>query len=142
MDENYIVYIRTDTESRVIEVNSSAFLNNTTEWIQIDEGVGDKYHHAQGNYLEKGLMDENGMFNYKYVYGAVDEIHESEKAEVVFKQKRVQEIRQRLLEIDTESIRPLRATADGSATEFDTQKLATLEQEATALRTELASLYK
>ena len=55
-------------------------------------------------------------------------------------ERRVQEIKQRLSEIDTESIRPLRATVDGSATEFDTQKLATLEAEARGLRTELKSL--
>ena len=59
---------------------------------------------------------------------------------IIEKERRVQEIRQRLSEIDAESIRPLRATVDGSATEFDTQKLAALEQEATALRAELASL--
>ena len=59
---------------------------------------------------------------------------------IIEKERRVQEIRQRLSEIDTESIRPLRATVDGSASEFDTQKLAALEQEAMALRTELASL--
>lgn len=59
---------------------------------------------------------------------------------IIENERRVQEIKQRLAEIDTESIRPLRATADGSATEFDTQKLATLETEAQALRTELKSL--
>lgn len=55
-------------------------------------------------------------------------------------ERRVQEIKQRLAEIDTESIRPLRATVDGSATEFDTQKLATLETEAQNLRAELNAL--
>lgn len=55
-------------------------------------------------------------------------------------ERRVQEIKQRLAEIDTESIRPLRATVDGSASEFDTQKLATLETEAQALRTEMGLL--
>lgn len=55
-------------------------------------------------------------------------------------ERRVQEIKQRLAEIDTESIRPLRATADGSATTFDAEKLTALEQEATALRIELKSL--
>ena len=59
---------------------------------------------------------------------------------IIEKERRVQEIRQRLSEIDTESIRPLRATVDGSAAEFDTQKLTALEQEATALRTEMKSL--
>ena len=60
--------------------------------------------------------------------------------QIIENERRVQEIKQRLSEIDTESIRPLRATVDGSASEFDTLKLAALEQEATALRTELASL--
>ena len=59
---------------------------------------------------------------------------------IIENERSVQEIKQRLAEIDTESIRPLRATVDGSATEFDTLKLSALEQEATVLRTELASL--
>ena len=59
---------------------------------------------------------------------------------IIENERRVQEIKQRLSEIDTESIRPLRATVDGSATTFDAEKLTALEQEATALRIELKSL--
>ena len=59
---------------------------------------------------------------------------------IIENERRVQEIKQRLAEIDTESIRPLRATVDGSATTFDAEKLTALEQEATALRIELKSL--
>ena len=59
---------------------------------------------------------------------------------IIENERRVQEIKQRLSEIDTESVRPLRATVDGSATEFDTQKLATLEAEAQNLRAELNTL--
>ena len=44
----------------------------------------------------------------------------------------------RLAEIDLLSIRPLRAVADNSATEFDKRKLATLDREAADLRAELA----
>ena len=79
MDENYIVYIKTDTENRIIAINSSAFLFDATGWTQIDEGIGDKFHHAQGNYLEKGLVDEHGRYNYRYVDGRVVETPESEK---------------------------------------------------------------
>jgi len=78
--DNYIVYVKTDTENRIIAVNSSAFLTDITNWIQIDEGVGDKYHHAQGNYLEKGLMDENYLYNYKLIGGTVVERTAEEKA--------------------------------------------------------------
>ena len=80
--DNYIVYIKTDTENRIISINSSAFLFDVTGWTQIDEGLGDKFHHAQGNYLEKGLVDEHGRYNYRYVDGQVVEIPESEKPPV------------------------------------------------------------
>jgi hypothetical protein len=46
----------------------------------------------------------------------------------------------RLAEIDLLSIRPLRAVADGSATDFDKQKLAALDSEATEQRAELAEM--
>lgn len=60
------VYIQTDINKIVTAINSSIFLQDTTGWIEIDEGNGDKYAHAQSQYLTKGLMDEKGRFNYKY----------------------------------------------------------------------------
>ena len=54
------------------------------------------------------------------------------------KQARMTEIKSRLLEIDLESVRPLRARVYGTATLEDDAKLAALEQEAEALRAELA----
>ena len=51
MEEQYTVYIRTDAAGRIVEINSSAFLADTAGWTAIDEGYGDKYHHAQGNYF-------------------------------------------------------------------------------------------
>jgi len=77
--DNYIVYVKTDTENRIIAINSSAFLFDATGWIQIDEGIGDKYHHAQGNYFKKGLIDEYGCYNYKLVDGVVIERTQEEK---------------------------------------------------------------
>lgn len=55
-------------------------------------------------------------------------------------EQRKQEIYARLNAIDTESLRPLRAIARGTATDYDTEKLKALEDEAVALRQELASL--
>jgi hypothetical protein len=46
----------------------------------------------------------------------------------------------RLAEIDTASVRPLRAIAQGEGVEADHAKLAALDSEAAALRTELAGL--
>ena len=72
MDE-YIVYIRVDDAGRVVDINSSAFVQDTDGWVQIDSGHGDRYHHAQGNYLPRPLMDERGVYRYKLADGAVVE---------------------------------------------------------------------
>lgn len=70
MDEDsYKVYAKVDENGIIIAINSDAFLTDTTNWTEIDEGEGDKYHHAQNNYLPAGLTDENGIFNYKLVDG-------------------------------------------------------------------------
>ena len=50
------------------------------------------------------------------------------------------EIARRFAEIDRERIRPLAAIAAGTATDEDRNRLAALEEEATALRTELSGL--
>lgn len=78
--DSYIVYIRIDDQSRVLEINSSAFLADTEGWTQIDEGWGDKYHHAQGNYLDGPLYDDNGIPRYKLDRGRVVERTEEEIA--------------------------------------------------------------
>lgn len=63
----YIVYVRTNSNSYITEVNSSAFLTDTTVWVEIDSGYGDKYHHAQNNYFEKPIMTMGGAYQYKLV---------------------------------------------------------------------------
>ena len=44
--ELYTVYIQIDDASRIIAINSSAFLPSTEGWVAIDSGAGDRYHHA------------------------------------------------------------------------------------------------
>lgn len=65
----YQVFAKTDNFGRIIAINSSAFLADAKGWTQIDEGHGDRYAHAQGNYLEKPIMDERGIYRYKLVDG-------------------------------------------------------------------------
>lgn len=69
----YIVYVKTDDQSRIIAVNSSAFLTDVTGWVEIDSGFGDKYHHAQGNYFAKPIYDDNGVCRYTLVDGQPEE---------------------------------------------------------------------
>ena len=72
------VYIKTDSAGNITDVNSNIFLSDVTDWTEIDEGAGDKYAHAQGNYFEKPLTDDNGIYRYKYLGGAVYEKTEEE----------------------------------------------------------------
>lgn len=65
----YAVLVRTDEQNRITEINSSAFVDAAEGWIKIAEGRGDKFHHAQGNYLPKPLMDERGVYRYKLEEG-------------------------------------------------------------------------
>lgn len=73
------VYVKTNEENYITEINSEIFLVDTEGYIEIDEGEGDKYAHAQGNYLDKPVCDEQGRYNYKYVDGEVIEITEEDK---------------------------------------------------------------
>lgn len=61
----YTVYVKSDEQNRITDVNSSAFLTATSGWKEIDSGYGDKYHHAYGNYFDKPIMDERGICRYK-----------------------------------------------------------------------------
>lgn len=71
LPELYTVYIKIDDASRIIAINSSAFLPSTEGWVAIDRGLGDRYHHAQGNYFSKPIYEERGIPIYKYVDGEV-----------------------------------------------------------------------
>ena len=88
----YTVYAKTDDRNVITAINSSAFLTDTTNWMEIDEGEGDKYHHAQNNYLTSGLTDENGIFNYKLTDGKPKLRTSEEKAPELERIAAVQEI--------------------------------------------------
>lgn len=72
------VYSRVDDKGRVLEVGSSAFLRDLDGWIEIDQGAGDRYQHAQANYLPRPLLDERGICRYKLIDGALVERTEAE----------------------------------------------------------------
>jgi hypothetical protein len=78
MEYNKIkVYIKINEENEVIEINSKIFIKDTSNWIFIDEGEGDKYAHAQSQYFAKPLITDNGTYQYRYVNGQVRENNES-----------------------------------------------------------------
>lgn len=69
----YKVYVKQDESGNIIAINSDAFLFDLTGWTLIDEGEGDKYHHAQGNYFQQPIMTTEGVYRYKLVDGKVIE---------------------------------------------------------------------
>lgn len=76
--KNYIVYVKKDQKERITAVNSSAFLSGVNGWTEIDQGVGDKYHHAQGNYFDQPIYTEDGIPRYKLQDGKAVERTEEE----------------------------------------------------------------
>lgn len=75
------VYVKTDESDQIIAINSSAFLQDTDGWVKIDEGYGDRYHHAQGNYFLMPIMDEQGAYRFKLENGKVLERTKEEMGE-------------------------------------------------------------
>ena len=65
----YIVYAKPNDSGYITAVNSSAFLTDTTGWVEIDKGYGDRFHHAQGNYFPEAIMTMGGAYRYKLVDG-------------------------------------------------------------------------
>ena len=90
----YKVFAKLNENNIITAINSSAFLPDTTDWTEIDEGTGDRYHHAQGNYLPLGLVDSNGSYNYKYVDGGLivrtDEEKKAEREALLLPQRKAQ----------------------------------------------------
>lgn len=80
MENEYKVYVSLQN-GYITSINSEIFLlqEEMDAMTEIDKGQGDKYAHAQSQYLEKGLVDEQGRYNYKFVDGKVIEVAEAEK---------------------------------------------------------------
>lgn len=79
--ESCKVLVQTDEAGRVTAINSDAFVSGDG-WTAIDEGEGDRFHHAQNNYLLKPLYDEHGIPRYKLQDGkAVERTQEEMDAD-------------------------------------------------------------
>lgn len=76
----YKVYAKIENE-RIVDVNSDAFLQCFDGWAQIDEGAGDKYHHAKGNYFDKPITN-NPDQTHNYRYDGDGKYHQATDAEL------------------------------------------------------------
>ena len=81
MEEKSKVYIRLDSENRIISCEGGYTMQNIddiSKWTLIDEGEGDKYNLCQSNYFEKPLTDDRGIYRYKYIDGEINERSQEE----------------------------------------------------------------
>lgn len=80
MNNKYKVYVSLQ-DGYITSINSEIFLSQDEiqTMTEIDQGQGDKYAHAQSQYLEKELVDNHGRYNYKFLEGKVVEVAEEEK---------------------------------------------------------------
>ena len=74
------VFIKTDSQDRITAVNSEIFISDLSGWTEIDSGDGDRFVHAQGNSPPKSVIDDNGIYRYKFENGAICERSEEEMA--------------------------------------------------------------
>lgn len=66
------VYVLPDAEGRITRIDGGYTISNIkdfTNWVLIDEGYGDRYNLCQGNYFDKPIMDDRGIYRYKLVDG-------------------------------------------------------------------------
>ena len=71
MEEKIKVYIKINENNEIIEVGSSVFIEDFSKWIYVDEGIGDKFAHAQNQYLENPIVNDAGFYNYTYENGKI-----------------------------------------------------------------------
>ncbi|MBQ0167842.1 MAG: hypothetical protein KBT02_12110 [Treponema sp.] len=73
MDQNKsLVYAKVDDKNRITAIDGGYTIGNIkdfSEWVFVDEGAGDKYNLCQGNYLDKPITDDRGIYRYKLVGG-------------------------------------------------------------------------
>lgn len=73
------VYVRVDDHSRIVRCEGGYTTPmDLADWIQIDEGVGDKYNLCQSNYFDGGIYTSDGIPKYKLVDGQPVERTEEE----------------------------------------------------------------
>ena len=68
------VYVKVNSSDEIIAIMSSLFLTNDEDWICVDEGVGDRFVHAQSRYLNKPIFNQNGKPNYKLINETIQDV--------------------------------------------------------------------
>lgn len=72
------VYVKLDEHSRIIGCEGGYTTpSDLSDWVEIDEGYGDRYNLCQSNYFEKALRTYDGIPQYRLADGKpVERTHE------------------------------------------------------------------
>lgn len=106
MEETPInVYIKTNSKNEIVEINSEIFIADFTGWKPIDAGFGDKYAHAQGNYLEKSIVDDYGNYNYIYIDKKILDNPHPNAETIANLNQQITELKQQLANTDYQAIK-------------------------------------
>ena len=75
----HAVYAKIDKHGGILDIGSDVFLSPQDvaegDWITIDAGNGDRYVHAQGNYLPGRTLDDEGNPRYAVIADDDNRIH-------------------------------------------------------------------
>jgi hypothetical protein len=84
MDEinTYSVYVQTDANSNIINVNSSFCLTDISGWLKVDEGSEEKHRLPQGRYFDKPIITDKGVYRYVYDESLTPKYREKTDAEI------------------------------------------------------------
>lgn len=61
-DKTIEVYAKVNEDGFITDINSNIFIEDFEGWKKIDEGYGDKFAHAQTNYFNKPIIDNDGNY--------------------------------------------------------------------------------
>ena len=60
------VFVKVNEDGFVTDVGSDVFIKDLDGWLKIDEGLGDKFAHAQSLYFDEPLINEKGEYTQKF----------------------------------------------------------------------------
>ena len=97
MEPKSKVYIKTDAAGRILRCEGGYTTpTDLTDWIEIDEGTGDRYNLCQSHYFDK-LYTKDGILRYKWDGTAAAERSEAEiaadRAQIVIEPTETEQMR-------------------------------------------------
>ena len=99
----YTVYAKLDDKGYVMMLNSSGFVKDAEGWVEIDKGCGDRYHHAQGNYLPMPVVTDDGAYRYKYTGTHIVECSDKEIMAQIAEAEPFPTLEKRIKELEIDS---------------------------------------